>query len=154
MRDAGPAPMLRMEATRSLNASTSRKSSASASGTAMRCQCCPPSVVRSTVPFAPLAHATCAETALTPRRRALTPLVCRCQVTSGAGLHAIRTHVETMTSWTRNLSRLHTADGARDHPVHGSDRQAALVWRRNRREADRRRFGIAAEDLLEQRREL
>src|SRR6188472_2274184 len=55
-------------------ASTSRKSRLVASGTVRFCQLVPPSVVRSTVPFAPLAHATVPFTALTPRRRAVTPL--------------------------------------------------------------------------------
>ena len=45
-----------------------------AAGTAFRCQVPPPSVVRSTVPPAPLAHATVDETALTPRKRTVTPL--------------------------------------------------------------------------------
>ena len=59
-------------ATDSLNASTSRKSSRSAPGTGRASQVAPPSVVRTTVPFAPLAHATRSETALTPRNRAAT----------------------------------------------------------------------------------
>ncbi len=76
MREASPGPMLRTWALAALTASTSRKSSASASGTGRRCQLRPPSVVRSTVPSAPLAHATSAETALTPRSRTVTPLGC------------------------------------------------------------------------------
>jgi hypothetical protein len=56
-------------------ASTSRKSSASASGTVRRRQVRPPSDVRSTVPFAPLAQAVEPLTALTPRSLAVTPLV-------------------------------------------------------------------------------
>src|SRR4029079_8161366 len=45
-----------------------------APGTGRGCQLAPPSTVRRTVPFAPLAHATLGDTALRPRRRAVTPL--------------------------------------------------------------------------------
>ena len=58
MRDAGPVPMLRMYAVVSLTASTSRKSSPSASGHRHFCHVAPPSAVRRTVPLAPLAQAT------------------------------------------------------------------------------------------------
>src|SRR2546423_1033874 len=57
-------------------ASTSRKSKLSASGTRPARQAFPPSVVRRYVPEAPLAHAPSRLTALTPRRRTLTPLCC------------------------------------------------------------------------------
>ena len=68
--------MLRTWAVAALTASTSRKSSAPVPGTGRRCQVRPPSVVRSTVPSAPLAHATSDDTALTPRSRTVTPLDC------------------------------------------------------------------------------
>jgi hypothetical protein len=57
----------------------SRKSSPPASGTSSFVQVDPPSAVRSTVPFAPLAHATRSLDALTPRNRAFTPLTCGSQ---------------------------------------------------------------------------
>src|SRR5689334_3859008 len=56
----------------------SRKSSASVV-TFNLFQVAPPSVVRSTVAPDPLAHATRSLTALTPRKRAFTPLVCNTQ---------------------------------------------------------------------------
>src|SRR5262245_25345944 len=75
MRDAGPLPMLRMYAVFSSMASISRKSSGS-EVTGNFFQVSPPSSVRSTVLPEPLAQATRALTALTPRRRAFTPLFC------------------------------------------------------------------------------
>jgi hypothetical protein len=83
MRDAAPDPMLSAYATRSLKASMSRKSSVSAPATGRGLQVRPPSVVRRIVPFAPLAQATSADTALTPRSRAVTPEVCGCQPIGG-----------------------------------------------------------------------
>src|SRR5690242_8894198 len=59
-------------------ASMSRKSSASLV-TFNLFHVAPPSDVRSTVAAEPLAHATLSLTALTPRKRALTPLVCNVQ---------------------------------------------------------------------------
>jgi len=56
----------------------SRKSSASLV-TVDFCHVAPPSAVRNTVDPAPLAHATLSLTALTPRNRTLTPLVCTVQ---------------------------------------------------------------------------
>ena len=44
----------------------------------------PPSVVRSTVPAPPLAQATSADTALTPRSRTVTPLTCGCHAIGAA----------------------------------------------------------------------
>src|ERR1700752_1427222 len=67
--------MLRMYAVSASIASTSRKSSVS-SVTLSFSHVAPPSVVRSTVDPDPLAQATCSFTALTPRNRAVTPLVC------------------------------------------------------------------------------
>jgi len=67
--------MLNTYAVFSSTASTSRKSNFSAPGTISRFQVVPPSAVRSTVPSAPLAHATRSFTALTPRNRAETPLI-------------------------------------------------------------------------------
>src|SRR5215211_6166585 len=52
----------------------SRKSSFAAFGTGICFQLSPPSVVRKTVPAVPLAQAVLSLTALTPRRRALTPV--------------------------------------------------------------------------------
>src|SRR5438552_4799896 len=66
--------MLKTYAVRALIASTSRKSTASVV-TVNFCQVTPPSAVRNTVLPEPLAHATRSLTALTPRRRAITPLV-------------------------------------------------------------------------------
>src|SRR4030095_7595042 len=60
-------------------ASTSRKSSLSVV-TVRVVQVAPPSVVRKTVEPDPLAHATRSLTALTPRSRAVTPLVCSVQI--------------------------------------------------------------------------
>src|SRR5688572_20683596 len=57
----------------------SRKSSRPASGIVSVCHVCPPSIVLTTVPFAPLAQATDSLTALTPRSRAVVPLVCAAQ---------------------------------------------------------------------------
>src|SRR5436190_10997904 len=54
----------------------SRKSSFSESSTVNFCQVAPPSMVRSTVPRLPLAHAIFSLTALTPRNRPFTPLSC------------------------------------------------------------------------------
>ena len=65
--------MLRTYATRSLIASTSRKSSFSAPGMDFRSHVAPPSTVRRMVPCSPLAHAIVRSTALTPRRRAVAP---------------------------------------------------------------------------------
>src|SRR3982750_832220 len=79
MRDEGPGPMLRTDAVVALTASTSRKSSAAASGIVSFVHVVPPSSVRRTVPLAPLAQATRSLTALTPRRRAVTPLACASQ---------------------------------------------------------------------------
>src|SRR5579862_4894711 len=76
MRDAGPLPMLSAYAVRLLTASMSRKSSFAASGIVSVCHVPPPSAVRRTVPFVPLAHTTRSLAALTPRSRAVTPLVC------------------------------------------------------------------------------
>src|SRR5262249_46827215 len=96
--------MLRIHAMRSLAASTSRKSSASAPGTAMRCQCWPPSVVRSTVPLAPLDHATVAETALTPRSRTATPLFCGTHTIRGAGAIATSAAVDASSERMRRAT--------------------------------------------------
>jgi hypothetical protein len=68
---------------------TSRKSSESLpGGGVIRVHRRPPSVVRSTVPALPLAHATPSFTALTPRRLAVLPLGCNrhgaCAVTGPA----------------------------------------------------------------------
>src|SRR5262252_5472435 len=68
--------MLSTYATRSLKASTSRKSALCAAGMGRGCHVRPPSTVLRIVPPAPLAHATDDETALTPRSRAVTPLDC------------------------------------------------------------------------------
>jgi hypothetical protein len=76
MRDASPGPMLSTNAVRASMASMSRKSSCPESGIVRRCHVAPPSSVRSTVPFAPLAHATRSLTALIPRSRSVTPLTC------------------------------------------------------------------------------
>src|ERR1043165_9747845 len=81
MRDAGPLPMLSTYAVCASIASTSRKSSASLV-TFNLLHVAPPSVVRNTVALEPLAQATRSLTALTPRKRAVTPLVCNVQ--SGA----------------------------------------------------------------------
>ena len=54
----------------------SRKSSDAVSGGDTRAQVTPPSVVRTTVPLVPLAHATVALTALTPRNRSVVPVAC------------------------------------------------------------------------------
>src|SRR5262245_32155869 len=72
--------MLSAYAVVSLTASTSRKSSVSESGTLSLCHVSPPSAVRTTVPFAPLAQTTLSLTALTPRSLAVTPLDCVVQV--------------------------------------------------------------------------
>src|SRR5215204_6583713 len=72
MRESAPGPMLRTYAVRASMASMSRKSSSSPEGLASRCQFAPPSAVRTIVLPAPLAHATCVLTALTPRRRTAT----------------------------------------------------------------------------------
>src|SRR5690242_2918806 len=78
MRDAGPLPMLRTYAVCASIASMSRKSSASFL-TFNLLHVAPPSVVRNTVAPEPLAQATRSLTALTPRKRAVTPLVCNVQ---------------------------------------------------------------------------
>src|SRR5688572_4140104 len=78
MRDAGPLPMLSTYAVCASIASMSRKSSVSVV-TVNFFQVAPPSLVRSTVAPDPLAHATRSLTALTPRKRAVTPLVCNVQ---------------------------------------------------------------------------
>src|SRR5689334_2269340 len=70
--------MLRTYAVCASIASMSRKSSASFV-TFSLFHVAPPSVVRSTVAPEPLAHATLSLTALTPRKRAVTPLVCNVQ---------------------------------------------------------------------------
>ena len=59
MRDLSPLPMLSTYAVFASNASMSRKSSAAASGGETFLHVAPPSVVRTTVPLFPLAHATC-----------------------------------------------------------------------------------------------
>src|ERR1043165_2650886 len=71
--------MLRMYAVCASIASISRKSSVSVVTLSLR-QVAPPSPVRSTVAPEPLAHATLSLTALTPRKRAVTPLVCNVQL--------------------------------------------------------------------------
>ena len=73
IRERLPAPIDRMYAVRSSNASMSRKSLCSAPGTGLRFQVLPPSTVSSTVPALPLAQATLVLTALTPRSRADEP---------------------------------------------------------------------------------
>src|ERR1051326_306764 len=83
MREAGPLPMLRTYAVCASTASTSRKSSASVV-TLNLFHVAPPSVVRNTVPPEPLAHATRSLTALTPRKRAVTPLDCNFQLGANA----------------------------------------------------------------------
>src|SRR5881394_3415961 len=52
------------------------------------------------------------------------------------------------------LARLHAANRAGDHAVHGGDRQPAGIAGRDGRKPDRGRLGIAAKDLLEERRQL
>src|SRR5947207_8147773 len=84
MRDASPGPMLRAYARRSLNASMSRKSSASVPAIGRGCHVAPPSMVRRIVPFAPLAHAIDVDAALIPRSRAVVPLDCGRHSTRGA----------------------------------------------------------------------
>ena len=84
MREAVPAPILSTYAVSASMASMSRKSRRSAPSTGTVCQRRPPSSVRRTVPAAPLAQATLALTALTPRSRAITPLRCDAQWGPGA----------------------------------------------------------------------
>ena len=74
MRDAAPGPALITSADLASIAWMSRKSSLSASATWITCQCAP-SVVRSTVPLAPLAHATVSLTTDRPRSSDVMPLV-------------------------------------------------------------------------------
>src|SRR5262245_39599927 len=93
MRDVAPAPMLRTYAVRSSIASMSRKSTRSVV-TGSFVQVVPPSVVRSTVAPAPLAHATRSLTALTPRRFAVTPEVC--------GVHCRATMATSATTLAPN----------------------------------------------------
>jgi len=112
MRDAAPAPMLSTWATRSLIASTSRKSSVSAPGIGKSCQLRPPSTVRSTVPFPPLAQATSGDTALTPRKRLVTPLDCECHSTAGGWATAPRPArvVKACRAMALNASRVRPLD--------------------------------------------
>src|SRR6266404_2937272 len=70
MRDASPGPAASRYAMFASTACTSRKSSASAPGTAAACQVAP-SVVRRNVPFVPLAQTTFSLTTLSPRRPAV-----------------------------------------------------------------------------------
>src|SRR5688572_2147792 len=88
MRDAGPLPILKTNAVRASIASMSRKSSVSVV-TVNFFHVAPPSSVRSTVAPEPLAHATDSLTALTPRKRAVTPLVCNVQL--GANISSTAT---------------------------------------------------------------
>ena len=74
MRDFSPGPIASTYAMSAPNASMSRKSRDSESGTATRAQVAPPSTVRTTVPLLPLAQATVSLTALTPRRRSVVGL--------------------------------------------------------------------------------
>src|SRR5688572_7129002 len=69
-------------------ASTSRKSNVSLV-TVSFCHVVPPSAVRNTVDPAPLAHATLSLTALTPRNRTLTPLVCTVQCGAANSINVI-----------------------------------------------------------------
>src|SRR5437773_10266530 len=78
MREAGPLPILNTKAVCSSIASTSLKSSGSVV-TFSLFQVDPPLLVRKTVLPEPLAQATFSFTALTPRRRAVTPLCCMIQ---------------------------------------------------------------------------
>src|SRR5262245_54202085 len=108
MREAAPGPMLSAYATRSPIASMSRKSSFSVPGIVDRCQLSPPFVVRIIVPFAPLAQTTRSLTALTPRSRAVTPLVCGVQVGVAAST-APRRPMAPLRTRGRAEARSHTA---------------------------------------------
>src|SRR5262249_44569027 len=103
MRDSGPEPMLSRYAVVSSTASTSRKSSVSASGTLSFRHVAPPSAVRRTVPLAPLAQTTLSPTALTPRRRAFTPLVCGVHVGPCAGACMVASAVAPASAATVNV---------------------------------------------------
>src|SRR5687767_5663734 len=50
--------------------------------------------------------------------------------------------------------RFDATNGGRNHAVDGRDRQAPLVGRRDRREADRRSLGISRKNRFEQLRQL
>src|SRR5262245_26126618 len=53
-----------------------------------------------------------------------------------------------------SLPSFQSFDGTRDHAMHRSQRKTARVLRWNRGKADRRSFGVTAEDLLEESRQL
>ena len=74
MRESVPTPIERITAVSLSNASMSRNWSAEVPGGPTDCQVAPLSVVRSTVPTLPLAHAALSLTAESPRSRAVEPV--------------------------------------------------------------------------------
>src|SRR3954449_939012 len=79
MRESVPFPIERIRALLGPNASMSRNWSVSVPGGPTDCQVAPRSVVRRTVPTLPLAQATFALTAESPRRLAVEPVGVSCQ---------------------------------------------------------------------------